>query len=159
MRRRVVSGGGAEQSQLRFDLRESLVAVEQVGVVVADGELEAHAGVEKGPHGADEHVLETIREVPVVADVAEQRDQTERRPLIRAGHLGCHRHRLAASAAIVTDGNEAEPMVGLGPRLPPQRDIRRGAGNEILTREQRPHMPAQQQTRGRRAGCPAGRGE
>ena len=43
----VVASGRAEEPQLRLDLLEALVAVVQVGVVVADGELEADPCVEQ----------------------------------------------------------------------------------------------------------------
>ena len=44
--------------------------------------------------------------VAVVADVPERRDQTERRRLVRFGHALGHRHRLAATAAVVAEGRE-----------------------------------------------------
>ena len=49
--RRVVAAGRAEQAELGLDLPQALVAVVQILVVVADGELEPDAGVDQGAIG------------------------------------------------------------------------------------------------------------
>ncbi len=154
---RVVEAWGAEQAQLSLDLGQTLVAVAQIGVMVADGELKADAGVDEGPHRAGEDVVETIFEVAVVADVAEEGDQAEGHLLVGAGHLGGHRQSLAPSAAVVTKGDERDVVVGGRPGLRGEGDVGRLARDEVLLHQEGPDVLAQDDARGGGTGG-AGRG-
>jgi hypothetical protein len=92
--------------------------VAQVLVVVADGDLEPDAGVDERVHGPGKHLVEAVLEVAVVADVAEQRDETEGRPLVGTCHLRGHGHGLAPAAPGVAHGHERQPVVAHRPSLP-----------------------------------------
>ena len=119
---------------------EAGVAVVDAPLVVAHRQLELDAGVDQGRHRAHEDVVEAVLDRAVVTDVAEEGHQPERLALVRAGHALGHRHRLAAAAAVVTDGDEREAIGVRGPGVRAQLDRRRRAGDEILASDQAPGL-------------------
>ena len=134
----VVAGGRAEEGELVLDLLEGRVAVVQVAVVVADGELEADAGVDQRRHRLDEDVVEPVTDLAVVADVPEEGHEPERGGPVAEGHALGDRHGLSSATSVVADRGERE-AVGRGlPGVGLEHGTRGTPRDEVLAGEEGP---------------------
>jgi hypothetical protein len=118
--------------------------------VVADRELEAHPRIDEGSERTPERRVEAVPKVAVIADVAQQGDQTVRRRLVGDGHALGDCQRLAATAAVVAQRHERQAVVRCLPGMRPELHVRRLAREEVLACQQRPHRTSQ--SAGRRRG-------
>jgi hypothetical protein len=140
VRRPVVPRRCSEQPQLGVDRLEPGVAEVHIAVVIADGELDFHAGLDQRTVRTQEDIVEPALDAPVVADVAQVRHESVGVPLVPQCHLRGHGDRLAAAGAGVAHRGEGQGVRGDLPGAVREQELRCASGDEVLPPEQRPEL-------------------